>query len=228
MSDGDILFRGTCPETSPAQTDTKESKWDMPDELLLLLEKVEKDGKAQPNNALVYVSSHPSSRSTHDCTSTNRTAAAFAGSGTPLQGAPAAMGGTDLSLSAPGSQANGNNELAIALQGAQLPFQANSVLPARPNLPDDPVIPHNGFATVEEGEKAFMHLLRKAGVDANWTWDQTMRTIITDPLYKALNTLAEKKAAWQKVRANVRRILCRIYGAFIVYRQPSSEGAGRA
>jgi len=42
-------------------------------------------------------------------------------------------------------------------------------------------------------------LLRKAGVDANWTWDQTMRTIITDPLYKALGTLAEKKAAWQKV-----------------------------
>ena len=26
-----------------------------------------------------------------------------------------------------------------------------------------------------------------------------MRAIITDPLYKALNTLAEKKAAWQKV-----------------------------
>jgi pre-mRNA-processing factor 40 len=74
-----------------------------------------------------------------------------------------------------------------------------SSLPARPNLPDDPVIPHNGFATAEEGEKAFFHLLRKAGVDANWTWDQTMRTIITDPLYKALNTLAEKKAAWQKV-----------------------------
>ena len=52
---------------------------------------------------------------------------------------------------------------------------------------------------MEEGEKAFSHLLRKAGVDASWTWDQTMRTIITDPLYKALNTLAEKKAAWQKV-----------------------------
>ena len=68
------------------------------------------------------------------------------------------------------------------------------VLPARPNLPDDPVIPHNGFQTYEEGEKAFIHLLKKAGVDARWTWDQTMRAIITDPLYKALNTLAEKKA----------------------------------
>ena len=73
------------------------------------------------------------------------------------------------------------------------------MLPVRPNLPEDPVIPHNGFLTVEEGEKAFVHLLRKAGVDANWTWDQTMRAIITDPLYKALNTLAEKKACWEKV-----------------------------
>jgi pre-mRNA-processing factor 40 len=77
---------------------------------------------------------------------------------------------------------------------------ASSALPARPNLPDEPTIPHNGFATFEEGEKAFMYLLRKAGVDATWTWDQTMRAIITDPLYKALNSLAEKKTAWQKVR----------------------------
>ena len=39
-----------------SQTETKESKWDMPDELLLLLEKVEKEGKAapQPASALVY------------------------------------------------------------------------------------------------------------------------------------------------------------------------------
>jgi pre-mRNA-processing factor 40 len=76
-----------------------------------------------------------------------------------------------------------------------------SALPARPNLPDEPTIPHNGFATFEEGEKAFMYLLRKAGVDATWTWDQTMRAIITDPLYKALNSLAEKKATWQKARS---------------------------
>ncbi|KAH9924721.1 uncharacterized protein B0H18DRAFT_1085405 [Fomitopsis serialis] len=169
-------------------TDTKESKWDMPDELLLVLEKVEKEGTTQPANALV----------------TNRGVPAFTAAGTPMQGAPAAMGGADPSLSAPGSQANGNSELAVAAHTGALPFQNTSVLPARPNLPDDPVIPHNGFTTVEEGEKAFTHLLRKAGVDANWTWDQTMRAIITDPLYKALNTLAEKKAAWQKYTDNLR------------------------
>lgn len=78
-------------------------------------------------------------------------------------------------------------------------MSTSTPLPSRPNLPDDPVIPVNGFATTEEAEKAFMHLLRKAGVDATWTWDRTMRAIITDPLYKALSTLAEKKAAWQQV-----------------------------
>ncbi|OBZ74184.1 Pre-mRNA-processing protein prp40 [Grifola frondosa] len=133
-------------------TDSKESKWDMPDELLLLLEKVEKEGKAAPP------------------------ASALVRSG------------------APGFTAGGSG----SMQASVATKRPERVLPARPNLPDDPVIPHNGFATVEEGEKAFVHLLRKAGVDANWTWDQTMRAIITDPLYKALNTLAEKKAAWQK------------------------------
>ncbi|KAJ4473649.1 hypothetical protein J3R30DRAFT_3510590 [Lentinula aciculospora] len=85
-----------------------------------------------------------------------------------------------------------------------LPLASSTVLPARPNVPEDPVIPHNGFATVEEGEKAFSHLLRKAGVDPSWTWDQTMRAIITDPLYKALNTLAEKKAVFEKYTTNLK------------------------
>jgi len=56
-------------------------------------------------------------------------------------------------------------------------------------------MPYNGFATVES-ERAFFHLLRKANVDANLAWDQTMHAIVTDPLYKVLSTLAEK---WQKV-----------------------------
>jgi len=75
----------------------------------------------------------------------------------------------------------------------------SGALPPRPYMPDDPVIPHNGWATAEEAEKAFNHLLRKAGVDPTWTWDQTMRAVITDPLYKSFNSLAEKKACWQKV-----------------------------
>lgn len=137
------------------------------------------------------------------------TAPGFTPVGGATQGALVPMGGADISSSTPSSQSQqpngtsnaGTPSLAVGPHTGNngLPLAANSVLPARPHLPDDPVIPHNGFATVEEGEKAFIHLLRKAGVDANWTWDQTMRAIITDPLYKALNTLAEKKSCWEKV-----------------------------
>jgi hypothetical protein len=88
------------------------------------------------------------------------------------------------------------NNMQVGAHTGGLP--TSGALPHRPSLPDDPVVPHNGFATYEEGEKAFFHLLKKAGVDANWTWEQTMRAIITDPLYKALNSLAEKKKAYEK------------------------------
>ncbi|KAG6890015.1 hypothetical protein C0992_003360 [Termitomyces sp. T32_za158] len=162
-------------------TETKDSKWDMPDELLLVLEKVEKESQ---NNVLPTTGP------------AQITAPGFTPVGS-TQGALVPMGGADLSSSNSASQPNGQNgmDLTVGPHTGPLP---TGILPARPNLPDDPVIPHNGFLTVEEGEKAFMHLLRKAGVDATWTWDQTMRAIITDPLYKALNTLAEKKAAWEK------------------------------
>ncbi|KAG5652053.1 hypothetical protein H0H81_006473 [Sphagnurus paluster] len=164
-------------------TETKESKWDMPDELLLVLEKVEKEGSTPATSA-----AGPA----------QITAPGFTPVGS-MQGALVPMGGADPSSSNSASQPNGHNgDLSVGAHTGALPLTPTSILPVRPNLPDDPVIPHNGFATVEEGEKAFMHLLRKAGVDANWTWDQTMRAIITDPLYKALNTLAEKKAAWEK------------------------------
>ncbi|KAJ6577207.1 hypothetical protein B0H19DRAFT_1019510 [Mycena capillaripes] len=153
-------------------TETKESKWDMPDELLLVLEKVEKETPSTPARP------------------------GF----TPVGPGALVAAGSDLSA----IQTNGNNDLAVGAHTGGVPFTPTSILPTRPNLPDDPVIPHNGFATFEEGEKAFMHLLRKAGVDPTWTWEQTMRAIITDPLYKALNSLAEKKATFQKYTSNLK------------------------
>lgn len=53
-------------------------------------------------------------------------------------------------------------------------------------------------ANVGGGEEAFIQLLREKGIDTSWTWEQTMRQIITEPLYKALGTLAERKAAFSK------------------------------
>ncbi|KAG2177831.1 hypothetical protein INT43_003078, partial [Umbelopsis isabellina] len=54
------------------------------------------------------------------------------------------------------------------------------------------------FATKEQAEAAFIDLLRKTGVKSDWTWEQTMRAIITLPMYRALKTLQERKTAFNK------------------------------
>ncbi|OZJ03151.1 hypothetical protein BZG36_03886 [Bifiguratus adelaidae] len=54
------------------------------------------------------------------------------------------------------------------------------------------------FASQEAAEKAFIELLAESGVRPDWTWEQALRVIITHPHYKALKTLAEKKAAFHK------------------------------
>ncbi|KAI8976452.1 hypothetical protein BDB01DRAFT_802905 [Pilobolus umbonatus] len=52
------------------------------------------------------------------------------------------------------------------------------------------------FHTKEEAEKAFTRLLRETGVKSDWTWDQAMRAIITKPLYRALQSISERKACF--------------------------------
>jgi FF domain len=86
--------------------------------------------------------------------------------------------------------------------GQALPaFQTPTLqVPARPLNPDEPVVPTNGFSTHEEAEKAFWYLLKKTAVTPDSTWENTIRAIITDPLYKSFNSMAERKESWQKVR----------------------------
>lgn len=173
-------------------TQTKESKWDMPDELLLLLEKVEKDQKTAPPESPAPAIPSPAG---------NRLLAPNPTDGTPMPtnaNAVALTNGLDMNLLARPLGPYGTPVNATGMVQPTPPLSAGGPLPLRPNMPDDPVIPHNGWATHEEAEKAFNHLLRKAGVDPTWTWDHTMRAIVTDPLYKSFSSLAERKAAWQK------------------------------
>ncbi|KIJ55313.1 hypothetical protein M422DRAFT_199451 [Sphaerobolus stellatus SS14] len=163
-------------------TDTKESKWEMPDELLLLLEKVEKEipaplAPAPPTPTRLIAPGFPGGAQLPPNPMNN-------GQPMPMPMDPMAVG--------------------RPLGGMPPPHNTSGALPPRPNMPDDPVIPHNGWATHEDAEKAFFHLLRKAGVDPTWTWDQAMRAIITDPLYKSFASLSERKAAWQKYVDNLR------------------------
>jgi pre-mRNA-processing factor 40 len=76
-------------------------------------------------------------------------------------------------------------------------------IPARPTNPDEPVVPTNGFSTHEEAEKAFWYLLKKNSVAPDSTWEDTIRAIITDPLYRSFNSMAERKESWQKVRTDL-------------------------
>jgi pre-mRNA-processing factor 40 len=60
------------------------------------------------------------------------------------------------------------------------------------------------YATFEEAEAAFLKLLRRNNVDPNWTWEQTMRSIIKDPQYRALKDPKDRKAAFEKYAVEVR------------------------
>ncbi|KAI8816324.1 uncharacterized protein EV422DRAFT_509905 [Fimicolochytrium jonesii] len=54
------------------------------------------------------------------------------------------------------------------------------------------------FNTREEAEAAFKGLLAETGVTHHWTWEQTMREVIDQPMYRALKTLAERRSAFDQ------------------------------
>lgn len=60
------------------------------------------------------------------------------------------------------------------------------------------------YSTFEEAEAAFLKLLRRHNVDPNWTWEQTMRSIIKDPQYRALKDPKDRKNAFEKYTIEVR------------------------
>jgi pre-mRNA-processing factor 40 len=79
------------------------------------------------------------------------------------------------------------------------------VAPTRTPEPEEvPVtIPHGGFKNVADAEDAFMYLLKREGIDETWTWDAAMRKVVLDPLFKALETLAQKQTAFEKWQAQL-------------------------
>ncbi|KAF9902086.1 hypothetical protein EC991_005292 [Linnemannia zychae] len=88
-------------------------------------------------------------------------------------------------------------------QGARPPrFQQtyvnmNQSIP-RPSVQDSEVTHTPEFSTKQEAEDAFKGLLKDTGVTSTWTWEQTMRAVVTNPMYRALKTTAERKTAFQE------------------------------
>ena len=61
------------------------------------------------------------------------------------------------------------------------------------------------YSSFEEAEAAFLKLLKKSGVQPDWTWEQTMRVTIKDPHYRALKDPKDRKAAFEKHVVEVRQ-----------------------
>jgi pre-mRNA-processing factor 40 len=54
------------------------------------------------------------------------------------------------------------------------------------------------YATPEEAEAAFVKLLRRSGIQPDWTWEQTLRAIAKDPQQRAIKDPKDRKAAFEK------------------------------
>ena len=80
--------------------------------------------------------------------------------------------------------------------------QTDSSGPRGPNF--QPQSNDPDYSTFEEGEAAFIKLLRRANVQPDWTWEQTLRATIKDPQYRALKDPKDRKAAFEKYAVEVR------------------------
>jgi pre-mRNA-processing factor 40 len=81
----------------------------------------------------------------------------------------------------------------IIPESRQLSFasdpKAQTFVPAS-NEPD--------YATAEEAEAAFVKLLRRSGVQPDWSWEDTLRVIVKDSQYRAIKDPKDRKAAFEK------------------------------
>lgn len=104
---------------------------------------------------------------------------------TPQSGALVAPGGAG----SPGPGGGGASYLP--------PRPASGMAPGAPMAMSMAGGPAPVFVTHAEAEAAFKSMLARVGVDASWTWEMVMKECITEPYYKALKTLAERKAAFE-------------------------------
>ncbi|KAK9898497.1 hypothetical protein P389DRAFT_193530 [Cystobasidium minutum MCA 4210] len=151
----------------------------------------------------------------------SRPAPAAGGAGSPPRGMspsahsslPARPGGIPTGPAAmqsprPDQQHQNSPSLALAAPGQFAPGAGGSPFPGQPvqqmqnhhNQQQDFV-----FDTFEEAEKAFFEMLRKYNVTPAWTWEQVLRATVTDPAFKALKTLQERKDAFQKYCEDIKR-----------------------
>ncbi|KAK8240261.1 formin binding protein-like protein [Phyllosticta capitalensis] len=60
------------------------------------------------------------------------------------------------------------------------------------------------YSSHDDAEAAFMKLLKRSGVQPDWTWDQAMRATIKDDQYRAIKDPKDRKLAFEKYVVDVR------------------------
>jgi pre-mRNA-processing factor 40 len=59
-------------------------------------------------------------------------------------------------------------------------------------------------STQEEAESVFFKLLRRTGVQPDWSWSETMKIAIKDPAWRSIKDPKDRKTAFEKYVAEVR------------------------
>ena len=54
------------------------------------------------------------------------------------------------------------------------------------------------YASQEEAQSAFLKLLKRVGVQPDWSWQDAMKVAISDPQYRAIEDPKDRKAAYEK------------------------------
>jgi pre-mRNA-processing factor 40 len=79
------------------------------------------------------------------------------------------------------------------LDQRQNPYQSDPKAQAYAPVNNDPE-----YATPEESEAAFMKLLKRCGVQPDWTWEQAIRATARDPQFRAIRDPKDRKIAFEK------------------------------
>ncbi|WVQ76586.1 hypothetical protein IAR50_006258 [Cryptococcus sp. DSM 104548] len=159
---------------------TKETKWDLPAELVALKAKVEAE-EARKNE--------------REARRENGQSLSPSPSPRRMSRSPTPEDIRELRASAASAIAIYKQDTATTAS----PAKVDTPVATKPHEDLLPIVmPTGGFQTKHEAEIAFTYLLKREGVNETWTWEQVMRKIVLDPLYNALETLAEKKAVFEK------------------------------
>lgn len=123
----------------------------------------------------------------------------LATNGSPIPTGPAADRNTPtepaaMQVAGPGSFVPGQGPTNLAHPAQHAP-------PQRPT----PRIVDLNFKTKEDAEEAFYDVLRRHNVTPQWTWEQVLRETVTDPYFRSLRTLGERKAAFEKYIEELKR-----------------------